>query len=374
MNKILIIGGGFGGVAAAKKLCHSGLFIDGILIDKKLSSDFLPTLPDCLGRGIPPECLSYPLNDFCQRNGFQFVNDEVTAVDLEKKEVMTKNSVLNYDYLVIASGSETNFYGNDNIRSNALKLDDCVDAEKMIGILNQRDVDHFIIGGGGYTGIEVATNLRMFLDKKHRSGKIIIVERAASILGALPAWMKDYTAENLKRLDVEVFINNSIGNIDGRKVTLADGKVFDSALVIWAAGVKTAGFINDLKVEKNPQGRIKVDDFLRLNDRCFAVGDAGYFVYKDVSLRMAVQFAIVQGQCAADNIIRTIKGQKLRPYQPRDLGFIIPMANNKSCGTIFGFDLKGILPTLFHFFMCLYRSQTWKNRFCLAKAFIKPGK
>jgi len=362
MIKILIIGGGFGGLSAASQLCKSGLDFDIILIDKKESTGFLPMLPDCIGRGINPEFLAYKIEDISRKAGFKFIRDEVVSMDLDKRHVLTKTQFLDYDYLVIASGSETNFYGNENIKQNALTLDSVDDAKKIISTLRQNEFDNFIIGGGGYTGIELATNLRVYLDKVQRNGKIIIVERAPAILGPLPCWMKNYVAINLGDLNVEVYVNSTIEKIEGRNANLSGGRSFNNALLIWVAGVKTAGFIQNLKLEENPQGRIKVDEYLRINDHCFAVGDAAFFAYNESPLRMAVQFAITQGECVALNIMRSIKGRKLKKFIPGDLGYIIPMANNKSCGVVFGLNLKGFFPTVLHFIMCIYRSYGLKNK------------
>ncbi len=246
MTKVLIIGGGLGGLSTASRLCKSGLGLDIILIDKKETTDFLPMLPDCIGRGINPESLTYNIENIGRKLRFKFSRNEVTSIDLEKRQVLTKQQALDYDYLVIASGSETNFYGSENIKQNALTLDSVADAEKIINALKQNEFDNFIIGGGGYTGIEVATNLRVYLNKVQRNSKVIIVERAPAILGLLPDWMKNYAAANLKELGVEVCLNSTIEKIEGRSVNLSGAKTFNDTLVIWTAGVKTAGFIQNL--------------------------------------------------------------------------------------------------------------------------------
>ncbi len=367
MTNILIIGSGFGGLSAAGRLSKSGPELDIILIDKKETTDFLPMLPDCIGRGINPEFLAYKIEDISRKAGFKFIRDEVVSMDLDKRQVLTKTQALNYDYLVIASGSETNFYGNENIKQNSLTLDSADDAQKIVNILRKNEFDNFIVGGGGYTGIEVATNLRVYLDKVKRNSKIMIVERSPAILGPLPDWMKNYVATNLQELNIKVCPNCTIEKIEGHSVNISGAGTFNNALVIWAAGVKTAGYIQNLKLEKNPQGRIKVDEYLRINDRCFAVGDAALFSYKEGFLRMAVQFAITQGECAALNILNSIKGRNLKKFIPQDLGYIIPMANNRSCGEVFRLNLKGFLPTLLHFIMCIYRSYGAKNKLGIIK-------
>ncbi|MDD5156320.1 MAG: FAD-dependent oxidoreductase, partial [Candidatus Omnitrophica bacterium] len=280
---------------------------------------------------------------------------------------------LEYDFLVIASGSETNFYGNQNIEEGAYALDSVADAARIRAVLKEKEFKNFIISGGGYTGVEVVTNLRLFLEKNKRDGRIIIVERSPSILGPLPAWIKDYVNANLKHLNIELLPNSAIEKIEGERVFVSGQKTFEQALVIWAAGVKTASFIQNLAAEKNPQGRIRTDEYLRLNEHCFVIGDAAYFSYHNTFLRMAVQFAIFQGYCAAGNIINTIKGKKLKKYRPLDLGYIIPMANNRSCGEVLGVKFRGKLPTLFHFLMCLYRSYSLKNKIGIVKNLLKGG-
>lgn len=370
-NRIIIIGGGFAGLSAARRIFLSGMAFDGVIIDRKKSSDFLPVLPDCLGRGIDPDCLAYPIGEMCKKTGFKFINEEVISVDIGKKQVSTSAGALGYDFLIIASGSETNFYGNDNIRQGSYKLDDVRDAENIARELKKTGRETYIVGGGGYTGVEVAANLAIFLNsQKLPRPRIMIVERSADILGPLPEWMKSYVRSNLERLKVEVLTGSQIEKIDGPKVYISGVPVLNNALVIWAAGVKTASFIQNLDVKKNPQGRIEVDEYLRLDKNCFVAGDASYVRHGDIFLRMSVQFAIAQGDRAARNTVNTIKSAKLRKYKPVDLGYIIPMANNISCGTVFGINVKGILATLLHFAMCLYRSWSLKNRICLMRSLI----
>jgi len=374
MKKILIVGGGFAGLSSARVFSKSGLELDITLVDRKATSDFLPTLPDCLGRGIDPGFLAYPIADAAKRMKIKFIHDEISAVNFEKKEAVMKTAVIGYDYLLIASGSETNFYSNENIRQNAFKMDGAADASRLRGVLKAKIFSTYIIAGGGYTGIEVATNLRLFSRKNKKEAAIVIIERAPQILGPLAQWMKDYVAGNLKYLNIEVLTDTSIERIEENMVYASRGRAFENALVVWAAGVKTGTFIQDLKLEKNPQGRIKVDEYLKINDSCFVAGDAAYFARKNIYLRMAVQFAIVQGEIAARNIMNSIKGRNLVKYRPLDLGYIIPMANNRSCGRILFINMKGLLPTIFHFIMCIYRSRGLRNKKGILQGLITGGK
>ncbi len=369
MKKIVIIGGGFAGLASLFRLSHHGKKFDleVTLVSDREEVNFLPMLPDCFGRGVKARHLLFDLAGLDTKKHFNFIKDRVIAVDLEKKEVTTSRLSLNYDFLIISSGTETNFYGNNTAREHSFKLDSVEDAAFLFSALEKNNYDAYLVAGGGYTGIEVATNLRVYLNKRKIERKIIIIERAPAILGPLPEWLKNYVARNLKKLDIEVLVNSGIENIETEGIRLVDGRTFNHPMLIWAAGVRTADFIQNLKVEKNPQGRIKVDEYLRVNDSCFAAGDTAYFFYKHNFLRMAVQFAIAQGTSSAKNIIRSLSGIKLTRYKPADLGLILPMANNQACGRVLGINMRGFLPIFFHYLMCIYRSYGFKNKLGIIK-------
>jgi NADH dehydrogenase len=371
MKRIIIIGGGFAGLSAAEKLSRFGNGVDVTLIDRKITSDFLPLLPDAIGRGIEPQFLSCSIEATCKKKHLRFYKREVIAINLEKKEISATEGSVPYDYLVIASGTETNFYGNENIKKYAYALDGVDDARTIRSALAQNRFDNYIVSGGGYTGIEAATNIRLFLNKAQKNGNVIIVERAPSILGPLPQWMKDYVNENLKRLHIDIFTNSAIERIENGSVHVSGNKQFDNVFTLWAAGVKTSAFIQSLAVGKNPQGRIKVDQYLRLNDSCFVVGDASCFSFNESFLRMAVQFAITQGTHAASNIIRSIEGKQLKAYRPFDFGYLIPMANNRTCGIVLGLRCKGHFSTALHFLMCIYRTCSFKNQWGLVRGLLK---
>lgn len=370
MKRIIVLGCGFAGLSAASYLakflrCRKDIEI--LLTDKSKYFSFLPMLPDCLGRGLNPEFLSCDIESFAKVRKFKFLNAEVSVIDLEKKEVRLSKEALSYDYLLVSSGTETNFYDNDALRKFAYKLDSTEDAQKIRQTLQDESFDTYVVSGGGYTGIEVATNLSLYLKKKSLNKRVVIVERAPSILGPLPGWMKDYVQKNLKELKIEVLTDTAIKEASVKEVLLTSGVEFTNAMLIWTAGVKTAFYIQNLAVKKNPQGRIEVDEYLRLNESCFVAGDAALFKYQENFLRMSVQFAITQGKHAALNIKRRILGKSLLAYIHRDPGYIIPLANNRACGRILSKDMHGKLPILLHYLMCIYRTRGLGNKLGIIK-------
>jgi NADH dehydrogenase len=372
MKKVAIIGCGFAGLAASIYFWRHAKDLDVHVFDRKPTFDFLPMLPDCLGRNISPEHLFFPIAFLSKIYGFDFINESVSGVDLQSNIVSTAERQVKFDYLLIASGSETNFYGNNQVEKLAYKLDSVQDAKDISKVLKANKFESFVISGAGYTGVEIATNLSVFFKSKKIEKKIIIVERNPSILGPLPEWMKAYAYENLRRLNVEILTQNTISKVEGNKIFISNGRIFDNSMLIWAAGVKTPDYVQALKLEKNPQGRLKVDEYLRIGRNSFVAGDCANFIHKNQALRMAVQFSIIQGSSAARNILADIKGAGLCKFSPIDLGFIVPMANNRSCGKVLGVNMRGRLATMFHFLMCIYRSYGARNRIGVINDLIVP--
>lgn len=365
MKKIMIIGAGFAGLSAARRLSRSGLGIEITLFDKKGRFNFLPLIPDCIGRGINPEFLISEVVKLCSKSKIRFIQEEVSSVDLEIGQICAGLVTYTYDFLIIASGSQPNFFSNPQAQAYGHPLNSITDVQGIISRLKENDFQNIIICGAGYTGVEAATNFWLYFKKKGLFKKIIIVERSPSVLGVLPGWMKDYVLKNLKSMDIEVLTNSVLEKIEPDKVSVSGGRMFQRPMLIWVPGVKTAEFIQKLDIAKNPQGRIVVNEYLGLRRNCFCAGDTVFFGDKSNSLRMAIQFAITQGDQAAKNIIRSVKNMPLKKYRPLDLGYIIPLANNRSCGRVLGLNVSGRLATFLHFSMCIFRSLGWKNRWGL---------
>lgn len=373
MKKVIVIGGGFAGISALKTLAKSSIDIELTLIDPKQSSDFLPSLPDIIGKKIAPDFLKIDLFEFTRKINCKFINQEVKAVDLQDKLIVLPSQKLDYDYLLLASGTQTNFFGNSKFAECALKLDNINDAEKIITALDSKSFDQLVVIGAGYTGIELATNLRLNCLKTKKEKPITIIDKSPSLLGPLPQWMKDYVSSNLTKLNIALITSAEISQLDQETLSLADGRKFEKALFIWAAGVRASEYILKLAHDKTPQGRLKVDSYLRIDQNCFAAGDIANFISNQQPLRMAIQFSLAQGALAAKNILNLISEKALLSYVPRDLGYIVPLANNKACGLVLGFKLKGFLAVFLHYFMCIFRSWNFRNKLGVVKNLIKGG-
>ncbi len=366
MKKIIIIGCGFAGLAALRILSREKQ-ARLIVIDKKTTFDFLPMLPDHIGRNISADSISVPLFKLFSNSSIELVNQQVSSIDISKKQVKTQTRVFDYDYCLVASGAQTAFYGNKSAEKFAFSLDSVKDASRLRDAIMNKDVDTCVISGAGYTGIEAAVALSVFFKKRGIKKRVILVEKATTILGPLPEWMKEYVGVVLNDLGVEVNTANTVEEVDAERLRLSNGKLYEKAVLVWVSGVKTADFIDQMAVPKCPKGRLLVDEYLRVSPACFAAGDCSCVQDAGAPLRMAVQFSISQGELSALNIRSLMLGLELKRYRPYDLGYIVPLSNNKSCGRVLGVNIKGKAGILLHYMMCLYRMPLVSNKLDLCR-------
>lgn len=367
MNRIVIIGGGFVGLNAARTLSGHHASLDITLITSHGSFDFLPLLPDVISGKVPPNAASTPLSAFPFLRHVRCIEGTVTSLDPVNRTLSTRSTTIPYDYAIVASGTETNFYGRADAAQNAFRLDTVQDAIRLRNAARSGIHSSFVVSGGGYTGIEVSTHLRHLLAAEKRHVPVLVIERGPSVVGVLPEWMRQYVRMNLARLRIDPLENTEVTSIDPAAVRLSNGRALEKACVVWVAGVKTPAYIQALPFVKNAQGRLGVDPFLRLDDHLFAAGDSALVQKNGAPLRMSVQFAFVGGQVAATNILRSIDRRPLRPFNPADPGYVVPMANGLSCGSVFGIPLRGRLPSLLHYVMCAFRTPGISRRLSILK-------
>lgn len=372
-KRALIVGGGFAGLAALNTLGRSSSDVEVTLADPRAANHFLPLLPDLIGRRLPGKLLKYPLGPAVERAGAHFLHTAVRAIAFEEREALTDQGPIAYDYLVLAAGGETTFFGHDEFKPDCHTLDTVDDGEGIVFRLEEDDFDRIFIVGGGYAGLEIATVLWRYYAKRKMLKPITILEKADAVLSRHADFLSTYAEENLKRLGVNVIYGNTLASIEGRRVELESGAMFDRACVIWAAGRQTAACVRELDVDQNTQGRLAVDPYLRFHEGCYAAGDAAGFEVDGSPIRMGVQFALSEGAHAARNILREVAGGEPQPFKPVDLGHVVPMANGRSCGVVLGRPVTGRIPTLLHYFMSVFRSYGWSNRTGLLRRLLVGG-
>ena len=361
MGHVVIIGGGFAGLTAARRLARTKGF-EVTLVDGRGACHFLPMLPDVVGRRMPAELLQWDHAREAKAAGYDALRASAERIDLTARRVRTELRDLSYDWLLLATGTQTHFHGRDDLRARCFALDTADDAVRLRDAVDAGDYEQVVVVGGGYTGVEIAAAIRANQTRRDQATPVTIIERGPTVLRALPARMQNYAAQNLEHMDITVAANESVGSIAFGCVHLASGRKLEDCLTVWAAGVTTPALIHGLPCERIANGRLAVDEMLRVDDHCFAAGDAAGFPQGDAPLRMAFQFALTGGLAAAANIIRAAKGKPLKPWRPRDLGIVVPMANKRSCGRALGVPVGGIAATMLHYAMCTVRTYGWRHR------------
>ncbi|MBF0479457.1 MAG: FAD-dependent oxidoreductase [Candidatus Omnitrophica bacterium] len=367
---VVIIGGGFAGLSVVKGLCKKSADLKIILIDIKLTFDFLPALPDVVSQNISSQFLQADLTELSRRWNFEFICEEVKAVSLVDKCVSISNRTIVFDFLVVASGSQTNFYGHDNLKQNCLVFDTIHDAL----VLSEKCADpqwkNIIIAGGGYTGVELSSQVCAFIQRKRLNKKVLLLIRSDNPFQFLKQNQNKYTYNVLSKSGVDIRLKTEVKNIHDGRVELNTGEVIENALTVWTAGVKTPEFIWNMGVPITEQGRIMVNKQLLFADYCFAAGDSSAFEHQGNFLRMAVHFSCMEGLLIAQNILRIIKGLPLKEYKPFDLGYVLPLANSQACGIILGISVWGRIPLFLHYFMCIVKTLGWRKKWGIFKELI----
>ena len=387
MKRILIIGAGFAGLSAAAVVCRRREN-EVVLIDRRATQQSLPLLPDIIGRALPPQALCLDIARWSLRIGCRFLLGQIEEIALEKREAVTADSKrLSFDTLLIAGGAVPTFYGRDDLAKSAFTFNSVEAVCSLAQALDKPHIKTAVVSGGGYTGIELATNIKRRWSRQGRKGEVIIVERAAALLGTLPEGLREYAVENVRRMGIIVKTGVEVKTLQGETITLSDATMVAPGVLAWTAGMETPGFVRRLKLPQDRQGRLVVDQYLRCSETCFAAGDSAHVNPEQTTesssrkvervdtpaggvIRMGVQFAVAQGVLAGYNILASLSRKPLRAYNPRDLGYIVPMANNHSCGVVLGATLYGRFPTLFHYLMCIYRSSSIRNMLAVTRGVL----
>ena len=367
-KNIIIAGGGFGGLSTLKTLYKNRSACSDyniILIDKKAAFEFIPMLPDVLGGWLSGQSIQTRFEQFTKKLNFTFILGEIEKVNLPEKRILVDGKKLAYEFLVLATGLDSNFFGNESAKNNCHRLKEvknALDAKREIILRggSEKPVNVVVIGAG-YTGLEVATNAKLLMDNYRVNGKVTLVEKAERILPMMPDRLRQDIENFINELGINVTTSNSLLRCrKGTAYLSSDDKLVNS-VCIWTVGTKPAAFIEELDVEKI-RGRIGVNRNLTIADhdfkKVFAVGDIAAFIDPDTEqpLRMAIMFALGQGEIAGQNIISRIRKKDLNDFAPTDLGYLLPLAFGRAPGVVLGRSVSGIVGFWLHYIMSRVRA------------------
>ena len=352
--RIVIVGGGFGGLNLAKGLRKANVQV--VLLDRNNFHTFQPLLYQVATAGLEPDSIAGPLRKSFKGNfNYFFRMVKVTGVDAEKNEVITKVGNLKYDYLVLANGSATNYFGKQDFRQKVLPLKRIVHALDMRSHLLQnfeqavmtKDQDkinkmmNVVVVGGGPTGVEVSGALSEL--KKHILPKdypdldfsqmnIHLIEGTDRLLNGMSDKAGKKALDYVRKMDVDVRLNTLVKEYNNDVVELSDGQI-ESSTVIWSAGVQ-GRILEGINADSVDRSRIVVDKTNKVKgaENIFAIGDVASMQSEETPIGhpMLAPVAIQQGQHLAKNFINHLKGNPMKPFKYLDKGSMATIGKNKA--------------------------------------------
>ncbi|MEO1484606.1 MAG: NAD(P)/FAD-dependent oxidoreductase [Bacteroidota bacterium] len=387
--RVIIIGGGFGGIALAKKLARKEVQV--VLLDKHNYHTFQPLLYQVSTGGLEPDSIAYPIRKVLQGySNFFFRLAEVLQVDTSAQTLQTNIGKIGYDYLVVATGSETNFFGNQNIMENSMAMKSIPQSLNLRSLilenfeqalltddLHERDaLMNFVIVGGGPTGVELAGALaeikkgilpKDYPDLDTRRAQINLVQSGDRILPAMSPVASEKAEKFLEKLGVQVWKNTRVSDYDGKTITTNTDTTFDATTLVWAAGVK-AVTLKGLDAETLLQrgGRLPVNAFHQVEgfENIFAIGDVAQMTSEEFPKGhpMMAQPAIQQGESLGNNLLRLIEDKSMQPFAYKDKGSMATVGRNKAVVDLKSFKFQGVFAWYVWMFVHLYFLIGFRNR------------
>jgi NADH:ubiquinone reductase (H+-translocating) len=384
--KVVIIGAGFAGLRAAQALARSQA--DVLVLDRNNYHTFFPLLYQVAAAELEPEDIVYPVRSILRgKQNLRLLVDEVTDIDPEKKLVKTENHEFPYDYLVLALGSTSHFFGVEGAAKYAFQLKNL---EQAIGVRNQilfrferalcedrrekrQQMLTFAVIGGGPTGVEftgaLAELIRGPLSKDYpeldpQEVRLLLLEATDHLLPGLPEPLQAYALKRLKKMGVEVRLGAMVTEVTPESLTLKDGTVFRLETAIWTAGVRgvSPGQLAALPIL--PNGQVKVLPTLQVdgNAEIYVIGDLAKLEEDGSPIPMMAPVAVQEGKMAAKNIMKQIRGQGTMPFRYEDPGTLVTIGRNAAAVHLVGRNFTGFFAWLLWVSVHLFKLIGFRNR------------
>jgi NADH dehydrogenase len=386
LSHVVIIGGGFGGLTAARALKRAQAHVT--LIDRTNHHLFQPLLYQVAMAGLSPADIAAPIRAILRKQkNVTVLLAEATGIDFARRVVTLRDGKIAYDYLVLATGGRTSYFGHDEWEKFApgLKdLDDAVEirrrvllafeaAEKEPDPERQRELLTFVVVGGGPTGVELAGAIselarfvlaRDFREINPRAATILLLEGGPHILPSFPPDLSESAVRQLAGLGVKVRVNARVTDVNEHGVHLGE-ELIKSATVIWGAGVQATSFTQHLGVPLDRTGRILIEPDLTLpgHREVFAIGDMVTFTHQTGKPLPGVSpVAMQMGACAARNIQHAIAGQPYDQFHYFDKGSMATIGRSAAIAEIGKLHLSGLLAWLAWLMVHIFFLIGFRNR------------
>jgi len=360
-KRVLILGAGTAGISAVLELKKASAGTPGLevtLVDQRDYHHPLPFIWHVVSGSVKPSHISFPLHALLKRRGavgsVKFKQSRVQSIDVGRKVVSTDDGELGWDYLVVALGSTTNFFGMANVEENSLSLKSLRDAVSIHNHIldnyaaalreedeqRQRELLTFVVVGGGPTGIELVSAIQDFVRKAlirdypslMSQTRVLLVEAQDALLSGMKAKMSELAISRLRSRGIEILLKTRITKVWSGGIQTADGQTIPTDTVIWVAGVKPVAVVESLPFDKAKGGRIMVNQYLEVPESpgVYVLGDCAYLLQEPGSVPYPPthQVAGRQGPACARNIICTIQGKDQQAFRYKFKGQLIYMGRN----------------------------------------------
>lgn len=377
-KKVLILGSGFGGAYVLRHLVpalNKNENVETTMVSDENFFLFSPLLHEVAMGRIETRHIAYPIRRLHWRDRFNFFQANVQKIDLGQRRVITTRGSFNFDYLVMALGSVTDTSELDQIREgkNVFTLKTLQDSRlirnHIIGLFElasiekapdrQKQLLTFVVCGGGYTGVQLVTELRDFIygsllrfysavDKSNI--RIILVEAEAKIAMELDPKLGAYVMKHLKRTGIEVRLESRVTQIEENSVNINGTEVLPTSTVIWVVGVVAHPLIAELPVDRDNIGRVLVNQYMEIPqmEGVYAVGDCAHF--KDPrsgqSIPPRAHTAVRQARIVAHNILADIRGRDKKPYRYANTAEAVSLGSSDAAVRFYGLRIYGLLARL----------------------------
>jgi len=357
--KVVILGGGFGGLAAARALYKTA---EVTVVDRHNYQTFLPLLYQVSTAGLAADHVAYPIRGALRKTSVKFRMGSPLSIDHKNKEVKLDSSeVLQFDHLIVALGSTTADFGIPGVNEFTLGMKSVHEALTIRAEIMRRfeDLCRFedqtrlaiTVIGGGPTGVEMAGAIAELIrgplksDQKQAAAQIdiTIIEAGERLLPTFSPTLSKRTKKDLEKLGVKVLVGSPVAGVEHRKITLKDKQVLPSEITIWAAGVKGSDAMTQLSLPVSGN-RVVVEPTMQVKNypNIWALGDIAGALGKDGSpLPMVAPVAIQQGKFIAKQIARLSSSKELKEFKYLDKGSMATIGRNKAVVEVKGFKLSG---------------------------------
>ncbi|TGK01964.1 NAD(P)/FAD-dependent oxidoreductase [Leptospira langatensis] len=386
-KKIVVIGVGFGGLQAIKKLSKDEN-LEIVAIDKKNHHLFQPLLYQVATAVLSPADIAIPTRSLIgDKKNVTVYLGEVEKIDVQSKKVYFQNHAEDYDYLILAAGAKSSYFGNDHWRKHSIGLKSLRDAlsirTKILTSFEQAELAgdpeetkrllNYVIIGGGPTGVELAGSIAELSHEIVRNefhtidpalAKITLIEASPRLLATFSPKLSEFAKRRLEKRGVEVLTGTKVLEIDDEGVQI-EGRRIPSATIIWAAGVQANSIGASLGAPMDRAGRVIVDEYCNLegHPEVFVIGDiASYSKGLERPLPGVSPVAMQQGRYVASLIHGDVKSKKRKPFRYTDKGSMATIGRQDAVAQVGNFKLKGLLGWLAWLFVHIFYQVGFKNK------------